>query len=268
MTQQVFQEKLETYLEEMPSLPTTVSKVLDVCNQQNPSPSDLNRVIALDPVLLSKILRLINSAYYGLSSEITSLVRAIIMLGINTVKNLALSTAVIERFNSSDHFKALDSFGYWRHSLGVAVISRKLAQLQEVDPKQTESFFIAGLLHDLGKIPINEIVPEMVIQAINQADHNKTPLYQAEGSILGEDHTSVGLKIVQQWKLGKEISEVIEYHHHPENYRGKHKTLVYTVTDANYFAGISEIGFSGSRYTPPPPRLSDGFPGNFQSRLL
>ncbi len=86
---------IQAYIARMPSLPVTVSKILQICNDPKTSPSDLNQVISLDPVLMGRVMKLINSAYYSLNNQITSLVRAIIMLGINTVKNLALSTAVL-----------------------------------------------------------------------------------------------------------------------------------------------------------------------------
>src|SRR6056297_4138809 len=88
-------QKVALYIQRMPSLPTSVAKVMELSNDPNVSPADLNQVISLDPVLMGKVMKLINSAYYGLQQRITSLVRAIIMLGINTVKNLALSTAIL-----------------------------------------------------------------------------------------------------------------------------------------------------------------------------
>ncbi len=91
---------IQTYISKMPSLPITVSKILQIANDPKTSPSDLNQVISLDPVLMGRVMKLINSAYYSLNNQITSLVRAIIMLGINTVKNLALSTAVLGQLSA------------------------------------------------------------------------------------------------------------------------------------------------------------------------
>ena len=95
---------IRDYIDRMPSLSTTVTKVLEVCNKPNTAPNDLNKVISLDPVLTGNVLKLINSAYYSLPNQITSLARAIIMLGINTVKNLALSTAILGTLKSSQSF--------------------------------------------------------------------------------------------------------------------------------------------------------------------
>jgi HD-like signal output (HDOD) protein len=113
---------------------------------------DLNRVISLDPVLVGRVLKLINSAYYGLEQQVTSLVRAMIMLGINTVKNLALSSAILSNLVGRG-FLGLNAEGFWRHSLCVGVTAKLIARKQGIDHSRLEEFFTAGLLHDLGKIP-------------------------------------------------------------------------------------------------------------------
>src|SRR5215470_717593 len=110
-----FDRELEGYIKNMPSLPTSVVKVLEICNNPQTSPADLNHVISLDPVLVGRVLKLINSAYYGLGQSVTNLARAIIMLGINTVKNLALSTAVMSNMSSSKEALGLNMEGFWRH---------------------------------------------------------------------------------------------------------------------------------------------------------
>ena len=239
---------LMDYINKMPSLPTTVTKILEICNNPTTSPADLNKVISLDPVLMGKVMRLINSAYYGLSQEITSLVRAIIMLGINTVKNLALSTAVLGAMGKKGEFQTLNMEGFWRHSLCVGVTSKLIAKRRKIDPKQLEEYFIAGLLHDIGKIPLNNRLAEDFIIAMSSSDMDHLPLYVSEKNIMGFDHADVGKMILVNWKLSENIVEAVSYHHSYETYDGKFKDLTYTVAMANYFAGLAEIGFSGDRY--------------------
>lgn len=118
--------QLRDFIDRMPSLSTTVTKVMEVCNQPNTSPNDLNRVISLDPVLTGHVLKLINSAYYSLPNQVTTLTRAIIMLGLNTVKNLALSTAVLGTLGKekSECF-SMDTF--WTHSICTGVTAKAIA---------------------------------------------------------------------------------------------------------------------------------------------
>jgi putative nucleotidyltransferase with HDIG domain len=245
-------ERVKTYINSMPSLPTTVSKVLEICNNPRTSPMDLNRVISLDPVLMGRVLKLINSAYYGLGQQITSLVRAIIMLGINTVKNLALSTAVIDKLGKNMEFRALNMEGFWRHSLAAASCARLIARRRGVDQLKLEEYFAAGLLHDLGKIPLNNVMAQEYLGAMAVADREKISLILAEKRVLDIDHAEVGGMIAEAWKLDRSIAEALQYHHSPELYQGPNAELLYTVIVADYYANREEIGFSGNRYPEKP----------------
>jgi putative nucleotidyltransferase with HDIG domain len=240
------------YIKSMPSLPVSVAKVLRVCDNPQTSPADLNRVISLDPVLVGRVLKLINSAYYGLG-QVTSLVRAIIILGINTVTNLALSTAVMKSLPGPGRDGGgLEMEGFWRHSLCVGTAAKQLARDRGVDPRLLEEYFTAGLLHDLGKIPLNAVLPQEYLRAVGGADRNRRPLIREEELSLGIDHCTAGALIVGAWQLAGPVGDVIIHHHGGESYRGPHGELLCTVAAANYFACTREIGFSGDRYPEKP----------------
>lgn len=207
------QKLIREFIDRMPSLSTTVTKVLEICNQPDTSPNDLNRVIYLDPVLTGQVLRLINSAYYSLPNQIGSLTRAIIMLGINTVKNLALSTAVLGSLGRTDSFHALDMDQFWTHSLGVGVTAKSLAARRGIVRQQREEFFVAGLLHDLGKIPLNACFPEEYGRILELAAARKVPLDRVEAAVLGLDHCQVGRMIGEKWQLNSGLVELLAGHH-------------------------------------------------------
>ena len=245
--------KVQNYIGSMPSLPTTVSKVMEVCNNPKASPIDLDRVIALDPVLMGRVLKLINSAYYGLGTQVTSLVRAIIMLGVNTVKNLALSTAVLDKFTSNKDFRALNMEGFWRHSLCTGVTAKLIAKKRGADPKYLEEYFAAGLLHDIGKIPLNNALSEEYVKTMAVADRERISLHLAERKTLELDHTDAGALIAAAWHLDGAISDAARYHHSFEDYEGANRDVVLTVAVANYYASREGIGFSGNLY---PEKLS------------
>ena len=240
--------RIKEYIGNMPSLPTTVSKVLEVCNNPNTSPADLNHVISLDPVLVGRVLKLINSAYYGLGQQVTNLVRAIIMLGINTVKNLALSTAVMGNLSVSKDFQGLNIEGFWRHSLCVGVAAKILAKQRGIDTKQTEEYFTAGLLHDIGKIPLNAVLLKDYMLTVSNADRERIALYKAEDKNLGINHCITGAMIAKAWKLEGAVGDAIVNHHNCSEYTGEHRDLIFSIVAANRFASISEMGFSGDRY--------------------
>ncbi len=241
-------KQIQEYIDRMPSLSTTVTKVLQVCNTPNTSANDLNKVILLDPVLTGQVLKLINSAYYSLPNQITSLARAIIMLGLNTVKNLALSTAVIGTLGKKDSFKSLSMDSYWAHSICVGVTSKALATLLGVTAQEREEYFVAGMLHDLGKIPMNNCFAEQYMQALQLADLEQGSLIKAEGVMLGFDHGVAGQMIGEKWQLNDTIVDALYHHHAPEMASPENQKLVAVVALANIFANIFEIGSAGDLF--------------------
>ncbi len=235
---------LTSYIEELPALPTSVAKIMELCNDPTTSPADLSKVISLDPVLMGRIMKMINSAYYGLNNQVTSLVRAIIMLGFNTVKNLALSTAILGTVGSTNS-QALNMEDFWMHSLSVGVTAKLIAKKRGEPSKVLEEFFVAGLLHDIGKIAFNNKLPKEYMSAIAYAEKESVSLLTAEEHELSCTHPEVGQMIASSWNLSENLSDAIRHHH--ESYTGPHKTMVYSVCAANYFANVIEIGFSGDK---------------------
>ena len=239
--------KIKEYILEMPSLPVSAGKVLEVCNKVNVNPAELNQVISLDPVLTGKLLQLINSAYYGLGTHITSLVKAITMIGLNTVKNLVLSTAILSVLPKNKDINGLNMEGFWHHSLCVGVTSKLLAARQGVDSKYLDEYFTAGLLHDLGKISLNAVLSSDYIKMVTDADKRRMPLVDVESEALGINHQSAGELIAKAWKLDSPFLDVITYHHNTKNYKGDNARIVCTAAVANYFSLVYEVGFAGDR---------------------
>lgn len=231
----------------MPSLPVSVGKVMEICNNPDVSPSDLNHVISLDPVLTGRILHLINSAYYGLGTHVTSLIKAITMLGINTVKNLALSTAILSTLPEYKEINGIDMEGFWRHCLCVGVTAKLLAVKQGIDGKYQQEYFTAGLLHDIGKIPLNAVFSSNYVNAVTLADRSRRPLYQIEGETLGITHCAAGAAIAGAWKLDSPLADVIAWHHDSGSYTGENARLLSSIVAADYFSIAYEVGFSGNR---------------------
>lgn len=201
--------KIERFIDRMPALSTTVGKVLEVCSKTDASPNELNKVISLDPVLTGQVLKLINSAYYSLVNKVTSLPRAITMLGMNTVKNMALSTAIIATVGLGKKSKSLPIEQFWAHSLGVGVAAKLFGAKKGVDIMQREELFFAGLLHDLGKIPFGDEYTAVLLAA----QEEEAPLDEMEQLMLGTDHQEVGLLIAKKWKLNDFLADCISGHH-------------------------------------------------------
>ena len=239
---------VSSYIKNMPSLPVTVSKVQEICDNPKTSPVDLYKVISLDPVLMGKVMKLINSAYYGLSDKVTSLVRAIIMLGMNTVKNLALSSAVMGLMSGEKNFVKMNSDKFWEHSLCTGIIARKIASDTGIGRAEQEEYFINGLLHDIGKIPLISCFPGEYTELVEKraaGDYGSTA--EAEKEFFGMDHTETGLMIADSWNLGEPVKNVIVSHHDINSVDEKYKKLTYTIILADYFANLFGCYYSGNR---------------------
>jgi len=237
-------DHIRVFVDKMPSLSTTVGKVLEICSRPDTAPNDLNKVISLDPVLTGQVLKLINSAYYSLVNKVTSLTRAIIMLGLNTVKNLALSTAIIRCVGQAKKSKSLPIKDFWAHSIGVGVLAKLLAAEQGVPLAEREEYFVAGLLHDLGKIPFGDEYTEVLTQVtlVHQ------PLNILENELMGLDHEEVGEMIAAKWKLNAVLTDAIRHHHAVEQAAPEHQALVATVALADFYVCLFDIGYAGNRY--------------------
>lgn len=237
-------KQIEKFIRRIPSLSTTVGKVLEICSKVDASPNELNKVIALDPVLTGQVLKLINSAYYSLVNKVTSLTRAITMLGLNTVKNMALSTAIIRTVAGAKKSKVLPTKKFWAHSISVGVSAKLLAQVKDIPLMEREEFFISGLLHDLGKVPFDDDY----IHVLSMAKREQISLIEAERQLMGIDHQEVGLMIAEKWKLNKAISSCIGNHHDVDQLDEEYQQQAAFVALGNVYTGIYDIGFAGDLY--------------------
>lgn len=236
--------RIEAHIFRMPSLPVTVTRVLDICNNPAASAIELSQVISLDPVLMGQVLRLVNSAFCGLREAVPSLPRAIIMLGMNTVKNLVLSSAVMKALGMNRP-GALPMDQFWLHSLCTGVAAKWFASAKGIRLEMSWDYFVGGLLHDLGKIPLNNLCPDEYGVVLARAAAGHIPLCEAERNALGLDHTQVGAMIARQWQLGNLLEDCLAHHHAPVRARIENREMVGLVELADMCAKRFEVGSAG-----------------------
>jgi putative nucleotidyltransferase with HDIG domain len=164
------------------------------------------------------------------------------MLGVNTVKNLVLSFAILEQLRTPNSFKALSAEKFWEHSLAVGVIAKCLAVAKGVSLSEQEEYFVGGLLHDLGKIPLNHQFPDEYYQALDSAKRCHWSLAHAESVVFGTDHGTIGGMIVQKWRLSPAFSEVLACHHRPSEATEENRLRVCIVALADLFSQLLNIG--------------------------
>ena len=235
---------IERFIQKMPSLSTTVAKVMEICSRTDTSPNELNKVISLDPVLTGQVLKLINSAYYSLNSKVTSLTRAITMLGMNTVKNMALSTAIIRHVSGSKKSKALPTSKFWAHSISAGVSAKLLGMAKGLSVMEREELFLAGLLHDLGKVPFGDEYTDVLFKVKKE----QLPLIEVERELMGIDHQEVGQMIAEKWKLNEVISATISQHHNGAEHNSNVGVQIAFVALGNIYSNIFDFGYAGDTF--------------------
>ncbi|HEY3331731.1 MAG TPA: HDOD domain-containing protein [Capsulimonadaceae bacterium] len=214
----VSQERLLTAiaaeLRSMPQLPLVTVRVMQLVNQSSTSADDLSRVIAADPGLASQILRLVNSAYYGFPRRVTTITEAIVVLGFNTVKYLVASVAVAQAFAPRGKC-ALNRENYWAHSLATAVAAKSISRHVGLSTNQADEVFVGGLLHDIGKLFLDQIFPQQYAVTLRVAQTAHLSVLQAEGASLGIQHCHVGKLLAHKWNFPVSLMSMIALHHHP-----------------------------------------------------
>lgn len=206
------EKKLGVAVERMPAFPKSVQKVLELTRNINCLPRELVGVIEKDPVMTVKILRVINSAAFSLPNKMTSINQSVVYLGLNTVKNMALSFAavgILPRTNAA----GFDVQKYLMHSLTVASVARALANHQVVGDVDPGDCYIAGLLHDFGKVVFAQFMPDEFRAALEYCQEKQVPLHVAETAVIGADHTVVGSMLAERWQFPPALVACIRTHH-------------------------------------------------------
>ncbi len=205
-------DELVKMVDEVPAFPASVHKILDITSNTDCSPKELVAIIEHDPILTIKVLKLVNSAYFGLSREVTSVNHAVVYVGINTIKNVAISVATAGVL--PDKNKAgLDMDAFWLHSLSVGVIGRLLAKKHAVPQTQQANYFVAGLLHDIGKVLFAHFKPNDYKPVLDTKARVPAPLFKIERKMLDVTHSQLGGMLAEKWQLPPDLIKAIRNHH-------------------------------------------------------
>ncbi len=225
------------------TLPEVTLKIIRLVEDPDSTAQDLNRVITNDPALGARILKVVNSAFYGLPGQIASLNRAIVLLGLNAVKNIAIAASLAKLFRGGQICPSFNARDLWTHSIAVATGTRLLAEKAGLG--LPDEAFLAGLIHDLGIIVEMQARRQKFVEAVEKTDADaKLSFRAAETAALGANHEQFGTGLCQLWKFPKSVTYVTGFHHRPLELAENNRTLAVLVHIADILAANAGLGWS------------------------
>jgi HD-like signal output (HDOD) protein len=232
---------------ELTSLPGVYQRVMAVINHPRASLGDVAQALSSDAGISAKILRIANSAMFGFPGKIDDIGRAVTMIGTQQVHDLLLATAVTDMFAGVDH-KLVNMDGFWRHSIGVAITARALAARRKEN--NVERFFLAGVMHDAGRLLLLQCAAEAYAPAIQMARDKRLVLRDVEEQMFGFDHATMGGALLKSWHLPAALEQAVEYHHFPR-LASRYERDAALLHVAEISAHALELGHSGCAFVPP-----------------
>lgn len=212
----------------LPSLPAVVMELLSSIGQNNADINQLSAIVSKDQALSAKALRLANSSFYGMQWKVTTMPQAVSILGVNSLRILVTAAAVIGRFPTKNQ-TGFDFQGFWQHSIATAVCTRLIAKRADINP---ESAFMAGLLHDIGRLVLVTGFPEQYQAAMNYRAEHDCVMLEAERATLSCDHAAVGHALAEHWRFPPAIQMAVAGHHAPDKQWSGGLTNLVHVADA------------------------------------
>jgi len=234
-------------VEDLPTLPRTVLKITELVNDPKSSARDLARIITDDQVLAARLLRLVNSSFYGFPQRISTITGAIVLLGFDAIRNLLLTTSVFDLFSNRKNASLIRQEQFWDHSLGCAVGAKILGNHLRYD--KVEELFVSGLLHDIGKIVEMIFLPEAFKEIVKLVSDENILMIAAEERILGYRHPEVGKLLAEKWNLPPKLTGVILHHHQPSE-AGRFALEAAIVHLADILCRSLNIGYGGDNKMP------------------
>lgn len=235
-------EKALSSIGEIATLPEVTVKIIEIVEAPQSTARDLHDVIKHDPALSAKVLKVVNSAFYGLPGQIASVDRAIILLGLSAVKNIAIAASIARLFKGgriSEEFTAND---LWRHSLAVGVACRMMGKMTHY-PVQPDELFVAGLIHDMGLLVERQAFPEQLTRIIQRCRQGESDFLSLEREVIGADHQMFGGGLTTKWKFPRHLRAACGFHHNPESLSQELKKLGNLVRTADILCCQEKLGF-------------------------
>jgi HD-like signal output (HDOD) protein len=224
------------------TLPEVTTKIISTVEDPRSSASQLHKIVSHDPALVTRILKVVNSAFYGLPGQIGSIERAIVLLGLNAVKNIAVAASLGQLFRGGNLCEGFTPKDLWTHCIAVGVAARELARQMKL-PMADEAF-LAGMIHDVGILVSLQLSPEPMRTVCERSKESTASFCELEREIVGMDHQQLGMALAEQWKFPRPCQLVAGYHHNPTTLSDQNRLLVTLVYVADTICCQSRHGFN------------------------
>jgi len=224
------------------TLPEVTIRIIQIVEDPKSTARDLHEVIKNDPALSVKVLKVVNSAFYGLPGQVASVDRAIILLGLSAVKNIAIAASIARLFKGrriSENFSASD---LWRHSVGVAVAAHDIAK-SSPHPCMPDEIFVAGMIHDIGTMVARQAYPDQFAEAINRCETTSENFLSCERALMGADHQAFGVGLTTKWKFPRHLRAAVGFHHNPDALSVELRNMATLIHLADILCCKEQIGF-------------------------
>ena len=224
------------------TLPEITLKIIELVENPRSTAQDLNKLISNDPALVARILKVVNSAFYGLPGQIGSINRAIVLLGLNAVKNIVIAASLAKLFRGgrvSPHFSAKD---LWTHSIAVGVFSKML--VVKINNTLPDEAFLAGLIHDMGILVELQAFREPLVEIAERSTKEDTRYIEIEKQLIGVDHQALGAGLTTKWKFPRSFQFVTGYHHNPMALAQECRWLTCVIHVADHICCREGLGYS------------------------
>lgn len=222
------------------TLPEVTAKIIATVEDPKSSAAQLNKIVSHDPALVARILKVVNSAFYGLPGQVSSVDRAIVMLGLNAVKNIAVAASLGQMFRGVKLCEGYTAKDLWKHCLGVAVVARELAKRAKLP--LTEQAFLGGMIHDIGILIALQTWPEQ-LKTVCERVQNGGGFSECERAIIGVDHAQLGEAVTGRWQFPQSCRQMAAHHHQPQMAPEADRPLVTLVYIADTLCCQSGYGF-------------------------
>ncbi|MCK4710651.1 MAG: HDOD domain-containing protein, partial [Gammaproteobacteria bacterium] len=234
-------------IDKMVSLPDVYYRLESLIENPNSTITDFSKILSSDPDLCARILSVANSAFYSFPANIETVDKAVQIIGVRQIRELVLATCIIKVFDKMP-LGMIDMKSFWEHSVGVGVMAKAIGQYCNIT--QPERFYVAGLLHDIGRLIFYIKLPGFMHDNLLEREGSESFLYELEQQNLGYTHAEAGGRLLENWRIPASIHEPVSLHHRPEESH-EFSQVTAAVHVADVWINKYQLGTSGERFLLP-----------------